>query len=60
MTNRFYSLLRRTVPLLGAGMLFQANGCGLDTNALAGGLVTYIANSLISSFVFGAFNLVGP
>ena len=60
MTKRMYSIARRVVPLLGAGMLLQAGGCTLDTNTLLSGLTTAIASNLISSFVFGYFNLVGP
>jgi hypothetical protein len=53
--------MRRVTPLVSAGFLFQANGCTLDTNALLAGLTTTIVNNLISSFIFGAFNLVpGP
>lgn len=60
MINRFYSLARRVSPLLGAGILLQTGACTLDTNAIVTGLATSIANSLISSIVFGAFNVVGP
>jgi hypothetical protein len=60
MTKRMYSIARRVVPLLGAGMLLQAGGCAVDTNALFAGLATTIARNFISSYVFGAFNLVGP
>lgn len=60
MTKRLTYVLRRIVPLASAGLLFQANGCAIDTNALAAGLASTIANNLISSIVFGAFNIVGP
>jgi len=60
MRHRWFALARRIVPVLGMGMLMQGGGCALDTNALTAGLATYIANSLISSLVFGSFNLVGP
>ena len=60
MTKRMYLIARRVVPLLSAGMLLQAGGCAVDTNALFTGLATAIANNLISSFVFGSFNLAGP
>jgi hypothetical protein len=59
MVNRFYSLARRTFPLLSAGVLVQTGGCAIDTDTIINGLVTSIANSLISSLVFGAFNVVG-
>lgn len=60
MTKRFNYVVRRIMPIVSAGLLFQASSCALDTNALMAGLATTIANNLISSFVFGAFNLVGP
>jgi len=60
MMNRFYALARRTAPPLGAGMLLQTGGCPIDTTTLAAGLLTSIANSLISNIVFGAFNVIGP
>ena len=58
MTKRFSYLVRRIVPIVSAGLLFQANGCTIDTNSLVAGLASTIANQLISSFVYGAFNLV--
>jgi len=60
MTKRMYSIARRVVPLLGAGMLLQAGGCTIDTKTLLTQLTTAIANNFISSYVFGSFNLVGP
>ena len=60
MTKRLTYVLRRIMPMVSAGLLFQANGCALDTNSLLAGLASTIANNLISSFVFGAFNVVGP
>ena len=60
MMNRMHSLARRTAALLSAGMLLQTGGCAIDTNAILSGLATSIANNLISSIVFGAFNVVGP
>ncbi len=60
MTKQFNYIVRRIVPVVSAGLLFQANGCTLDTNSLVGGLASTIANQLINSFVFGAFNLGGP
>lgn len=60
MTKRFNYLVRRIVPILSAGLLFQANGCTVDTNAIFGSLASTIATNLINSFVFGAFNLAGP
>jgi len=60
MLKRLHSLARCATPLLGAGMLLQTGGCTLDSNAIFSGLVTAVTNNLISSIVFGAFNVVGP
>jgi len=57
MTKRFSYFVRRIVPMVSAGFLFQTSGCTIDTNSLFASLATSIANQLISSFVFGAFNL---
>ena len=59
MTKRFNYIVRRIVPIVSAGLLFQANGCAYDTNSLVAGLASTIANQLISSLVFGAFNVTG-
>ncbi len=58
MMTRLSSFVRRAVPLLSTGMLLQAGGC--DLNSLAAGVAGSVLNSLISSLVFGAFNLAGP
>ena len=60
MFNHFHRLARRVFPVLSAGILLQTGACTLDTNAIFTGLLTSISNSLISSIVFGAFNVVGP
>jgi len=60
MTKRFHYIVRRIVPVVSAGYLFQTSGCAVDTNAILSSLATTIANQLISSYVFGAFGLVGP
>jgi hypothetical protein len=60
MTKRFNYLVRRIMPVVSAGLLFQAGGCAFDTNSLVAGLASTIANQLISSFVYGAFNIGGP
>ena len=57
MSQRINRMFRRIAPVLGAGILLQTGGCNLDINTLASGLVTSIANNLITNFVFGAFNL---
>ncbi len=56
MNKRFHRLVRRIMPLCSAGLLFQAAGC--DPNAILAGVATSIANNLITSFVFGAFNII--
>lgn len=53
MAKRFKYRIRKTACALAAGFLLQAGGCTLDVQSLATG----IANNLVSSFVFGAFNL---
>ena len=60
MTRRFHYFVRRMVPVVSAGYLFQTPGCAVDTNAPFASLATSIANQFISSIVFGAFNLAGP
>lgn len=60
MTKRFNCIVRRIVPMVSAGLLFQASGCAFDTNSLVAGLASTIANQLITSLVFGAFGLGGP
>ena len=60
MTKRFRYLVRRIIPLVSTGLLFQAGGCAFDGNALATSLASTIATNLINSFVFGAFGLAGP
>jgi len=60
MTKRFDCIVRRIMPVVSAGLLYQASGCALDTNSIVSGLATTIADQLIRSFVFGAFNVVGP
>jgi hypothetical protein len=57
MSQQLHRFTRRIVTLMSAGLLLQAGGCTIDTNALVSGLVTAIANDLITGIVFGAFNL---
>ncbi len=57
MTGHWNSIVRKTAPALGAGLLLQANGCSLDLNTVVPGLLTTIVNNLISNFVFGVFNI---
>ena len=58
MTKHLNLMMRKLTPLLTAGVLLQTGGCEFDTANLSSGLITSIANSLISSFVFGLFGLV--
>ncbi len=57
MTGNWNSIVRKTAPALCAGLLLQASGCSIDPNTILPGLLTTIANNLISNFVFGAFNI---
>jgi len=57
MTMRMNRVLRRVAPLLSAGVLLQAGGCAFDTNTLVLGLLTSIAQSIITDLVFGLFNV---
>ena len=58
MTKRWNALTRKLAPVLAAGMLLQAGGCEFNTSELAAGLVTSIANSVLTNLVFGVFNLI--
>lgn len=60
MTTRINAIVRRLFPVLSAGCLFQANGCNVDVNSIASGVLTAIVNDLIASVVYGAFNLPVP
>lgn len=55
--NRLNGIMRRMAPIFAAGVVFQTTGCTFDTATLTGGLLTYVVNSVVSSFVFSAFNL---
>ncbi len=57
MTRHWNSIVRKMAPALSAGFLLQANGCTIDTNAIAEGVVTAVVNNLISNIVFGIFNV---
>ena len=57
MTKRWKAIARRAMPALSAGVLFQANGCALDPGALTQGLLTVLVNDVISSIVYGIFNI---
>ena len=57
MTRFCHCLLRRVAPALTAGCLFQATGCTINAEGIAQGLLTAILNNLITSLVFGLFNI---
>ena len=57
MTKRLSYIVRRIVPLMSAGLLFQANGCTTDINSLVAGLASTIVSNFITSYVYGAFNV---
>jgi hypothetical protein len=57
MTRRFQWITRRAAALLTAGVLLQTGGCNFDLTTLASGLLTSIANTLLTTYVSGAFNL---
>ena len=58
MRKRWNSFARKMAPVLSAGMLLQAAGCEFSTEELAGGLFATVANTLLTSLVFGVFGLV--
>lgn len=60
MTDRIKRLYRLAVPILSAGILMQAGSCAFDPRTVASGLLTSVANSVVSTFVFNAFGLGGP
>lgn len=57
-------LMRRWMPVLGAGVLLQTGGCQTDTAALLAssvtGLLASVVNEIITAFVFNAFNVAVP
>jgi len=55
MTKRMNTLFKRISPFFAAGIMLQATGC--DLAGTTSGLVTSLANSLITNFVFGIFGL---
>ncbi len=57
MTKHMHRIYRRVAPLLAAGMLLQAGGCTFDFNSLTAGLLNSILTNLLTSIIFGAFNL---
>lgn len=57
MTKRLNGMLRYVAPFLAAGVVFQSAGCTFDAAAVTGGLLTYVVNSVLTSFIYTAFNL---
>ncbi len=57
MVRHWNSIVRKMAPILGAGLLLQAGGCSVDLSAIGQGLLNSIATNLISSVVFGLFNI---
>lgn len=55
----FDSLLRKVVPILSAGMLLQTGGCTFDAGSAAQTLGDFVLARIVSSIVFGAFNVSG-
>ncbi len=60
MIKYLHTTTRRITAVLSAGLLLQAGGCYFDRAELAAGLVSSIVNNLLGSYIFGAFNLIGP
>jgi len=58
MAQQIGRTLRKLVPVLSGAILLQAGGCTFDLQGITSGLVTSIAQTLISSFVFGVFGVV--
>lgn len=56
--TKLYIWGRRSAAVVTAGMLFQAGGCAVDSQALALNLVGTILQNLVATLVFGSFNLV--
>lgn len=57
MTGLCQRFMRRVAPVIAAGCLFQTSGCTIDGSGIAEGLFTAILNNLITSLVFGLFNV---
>jgi hypothetical protein len=57
MKKRWHSFFRTMAPLLGAGFLLQTSGCSLTIGDIAQGVLTSAAGQLITTYVFGAFNI---
>jgi hypothetical protein len=60
MANRWSFAFRRIAPALTAGLLLQAEGCAFNLNETLAGVLSSIATSYITSFIFAALNLAPP
>lgn len=56
--TKLYVWSRRCAVIATTGMLFQAGGCAVDSQALALSLFGTILQNLVATLVFGSFNLV--
>jgi len=57
MMKYWTSFARKAGPFVAAGLLLQAGSCAVNPSSLAGGLMTAVLNNLITSFVYGVFNI---
>ena len=57
MTRRWDSIVRKMMPVAGAGILLQVGACNLDLRTVTQELVTAAVSNLITSFVYGLFNI---
>ena len=57
MDRKLVRAYRKFMPVLAAGVLLQTGGCAFDFPTLVSGLATSVANSFITSLVYGLFNV---
>ena len=57
MPKRTHSIMRTLAAFSSAGLLLQAGGCSVDLSSVGQSLVTSTVNSLLTSYVFGLFNI---
>ena len=56
--TRLYIWGRRFAAVATTGMLFQASGCAIDSQALTASLIGTVVQNLVGVFVSGSFNLI--
>ncbi len=56
--TKFYRWGRRCATIAAVGMIFQTTGCTFNGQELAVSLLGSILQNLVSTFVFGSFNLI--